>query len=64
MIFANGSFAGTQEYEYSGSTTQQSWVQAYWRYAAASGEAGGVPVRRMGTHHNGYPADGPLSAAY
>ena len=24
------------------------WVQAYWRYAAASAEVGGVPVRRMG----------------
>ena len=24
------------------------WVQAYWRYVAASAEAGGAPSRRLG----------------
>jgi hypothetical protein len=28
-----------------GRGTQRSWVQAYWRYAATSAEAGGVPGR-------------------
>ena len=33
------------------------WVQAYWKYAVASAEAGH-------THRDdGYPADGPFSAA-
>ena len=31
-----------------GRGTHRRWVKAYFRYAAASARAGGVPVRRMG----------------
>jgi len=48
---------------YPGRGTHRRWVQAYSWYAEASAQAHGVLARRMGTHQNGYLADGSFSAA-